>query len=913
MKLTQRPQSPNLNINNIIHVVNTGDTSQAPSGSSYFARLGDILNLISIPQDITITGGTYSNGTLILNNNTGGTITITGFTSGGDGTDNYFISGSSGEYSVKVINDTIIDATGNYAFAEGQNTLASGEASHAEGNFSIASGNYSHAEGNNTVASGNYSHAEGASTIASGEASHSEGNSSQAYGNFSHAEGVNTIAGGNNSFASGFFSVASGNTSFIYSRNSIVTGNNSAVLGGQNITGSADNTVYTPFLNIQSASTDNTLVNILVRDLDGSIKLRSVSTISGSSYNDTYITGGTYSNGSATFKNNTGGTFTITGFSTGSSSTDTYITGGTYSNGTTTFKNNTGGTFSITGYSTGSTSNGWALNGNTVGSEKYIGTNDNFDLPFRTNGIEKARLTANGKLGINTVAPTAMIDLRSTGSTGLYVDMASNVGLPAVEIATVNSLGLSIIGGGNGIDMITNSTSSFAINSTSLGSGFFSEAAGVAGTFTSKFSNAGLFAQTGLLTGNNSTDTVAIYRNFSYTGNGITGFTASGSVLNINDDTYSQGPLLRITKRNVDRFVIKSGGTMQYIDGNQANGYVLTSDANGNASWQVASGGGSGTSYTFSTGLTNSGNTITANLSTGVAGGQSVIGGTANSEILTLSSTAGSTKGRIFFGSGSTYNEANGRLGIGTTLPGARGDFWTTNGSTCLRIVNSDATTANSGNTVGWYFSPVTNGANTNMPLYEQYSSSTITMRVNFHAGGNVTIGNGSGSGDAKLHVIGNIKIQDGTQANGYVLTSDINGLATWQPSSSNNYITGITNSNNVITLRNNTGGTLSTVFNTVTGLTISTFTSTGSTRLVEASSGGTLSATKAIVDAIISDSNLISQLQTPSSWSGTPPTATPTGSTTGYQGQQYFGAVSATSYVFMCKQDGVWVRSLLS
>lgn len=70
---------------------------------------------------------------------------------------------------------------------------------------------------------------------------------------------------------------------------------------------------------------------------------------------DMNVTGGTYnqSTGTATFTNNSGGTFQVTGFLTGI--TDTYVTGGTYSNGTTTFTNNSGGTFSISGFSTGST------------------------------------------------------------------------------------------------------------------------------------------------------------------------------------------------------------------------------------------------------------------------------------------------------------------------------------------------------------------------------------------------------------------------------------------------------------------------------------------------------------------------------------------------------------------------------
>lgn len=71
---------------------------------------------------------------------------------------------------------------------------------------------------------------------------------------------------------------------------------------------------------------------------------------------------------------------------------------------------------------------------------------------------------------------------------------------------------------------------------------------------------------------------------------------------------------------------------------------------------------------TFSTGLTRATNTITSNLSTGISGGQSVIGGTASGNNLTLSSTSHATKGKILFGT-SAYDEVNNRLGIGTTTP----------------------------------------------------------------------------------------------------------------------------------------------------------------------------------------------------------------------------------------------------
>lgn len=55
----------------------------------------------------------------------------------------------------------------------------------------------------------------------------------------------------------------------------------------------------------------------------------------------------------------------------------------------------------------------------------------------------------------------------------------------------------------------------------------------------------------------------------------------------------------------------------------------------------------------------------------GVAGGQSLTGGTAASETLTLRSTSHATKGKILFGT-SAYDEVNDRSGIGTTSPSAK-------------------------------------------------------------------------------------------------------------------------------------------------------------------------------------------------------------------------------------------------
>ena len=74
----------------------------------------------------------------------------------------------------------------------------------------------------------------------------------------------------------------------------------------------------------------------------------------------------------------------ISGFTTGGTSSDTYVTGGTYSNGTAIYTNNTGGTFSVTGFSTGGTGSfsQSALSGLTLASTTNINANSEYTKNF---------------------------------------------------------------------------------------------------------------------------------------------------------------------------------------------------------------------------------------------------------------------------------------------------------------------------------------------------------------------------------------------------------------------------------------------------------------------------------------------------------------------------------------------------
>jgi len=97
---------------------------------------------------------------------------------------------------------------------------------------------------------------------ATGTTSFAFGNLNTASGDYSHAEGNTTTASGENSHAGGSNSIASGTTSFVHSDTSTVTGNRSAILGGQNITGSEDDFVYVPSLEVNGEFREKGVFNL---------------------------------------------------------------------------------------------------------------------------------------------------------------------------------------------------------------------------------------------------------------------------------------------------------------------------------------------------------------------------------------------------------------------------------------------------------------------------------------------------------------------------------------------------------------------------------------------------------------------------------------------------------------------------
>lgn len=109
--------------------------------------------------------------------------------------------------------------------------------------------------------------------------------------------------------------------------------------------------------------------------------------------------------------------------------------------------------------------------------------------------------------------------------------------------------------------------------------------------------------------------------------------------------------------------------------------------------------------------------------STGAVGGQTIRGGTAAGDDLTLMSTSHATKGNIFFGT-STYDEVNNRLGIGTASPSYKLHAQADVTDFIAKIRNTNGTSAGHGlhvdtrwNVPGNYILKLTTNSETNTAL----------------------------------------------------------------------------------------------------------------------------------------------------------------------------------------------------
>lgn len=264
-------------------------------------------------------------------------------------------------------------------------------------------------------------------------------------------------------------------------------------------------------------------------------------------------------------------------------------------------------------------------------------------------------------------------------------------------------------------------------------------------------------------------------------------------------------------------------GAVKIADGTQGAGKVLTSSANGTASWQTPPAGvtgGEAGRVAFWTGTTTLSNTKylswdNTNVRLGIGVGdlphaqlhldntlasRKIIlreqtnddnqfygfGTNTNALRYQVSTTAAD---HVFYAGSSTTTsnelmriKGNGNVGIGTATPNAPLQFASTFANRKIVLYepgpNDDHQFYGFGINSAILRYQVSNVAADHV-FYAAASATTSTELMRIKGNGNVSIGNTSAT--AKLNVGGNVKIADGTQGAGKVLTSDGSGTASWQ------------------------------------------------------------------------------------------------------------------------------------
>lgn len=211
-----------------------------------------------------------------------------------------------------------------------------------------------------------------------------------------------------------------------------------------------------------------------------SLGLLSASTISSSNVSGEYLplSGGTVS-GATVFQNGlTANTISATTYQ--NLPTDIRVTGGTYSNGTTTFTNNTGGTFNVSGYYTGST--GTFGISNSGGTYTFYPTLS-LAMSAATSGqtiemfgdvIETSAVTITLKSGVNINGNGHSYTLNTSTTTTGFIDggvsvimLFSNITLVRKGSGAGIMIGLSVSGNrivGNSAFIKIESNSSYGIS-----------------------------------------------------------------------------------------------------------------------------------------------------------------------------------------------------------------------------------------------------------------------------------------------------------------------------------------------------------------------------------------------------------------------------------------------------------------
>jgi trimeric autotransporter adhesin len=222
--------------------------------------------------------------------------------------------------------------------------------------------------------------------------------------------------------------------------------------------------------------------------------------------------------------------------------------------------------------------NSWNLSGNNTVAADYMGTNNFFPIQFKVNNSDFAKFHPNGgiNIGYNSVA-------NNNNSVAIGTSALASTNNEAIALgASANASGYQ--SAALGYTSTASNNSALALGHLSNSSGYRSAALGYSARATN---NNGL----GLGNSSNATgeQSLAIGYESNVSGQNATAIgyqatTAQANAIVLGSSANTNNKVGIGTNSPDERLHV--AGSVKIVDGTQSNGYVLTSDANGKASWK---------------------------------------------------------------------------------------------------------------------------------------------------------------------------------------------------------------------------------------------------------------------------------------------------------------------------------------
>jgi hypothetical protein len=232
--------------------------------------------------------------------------------------------------------------------------------------------------------------------------------------------------------------------------------------------------------------------------------------------------------------------------------------------------------------STSATANAWNLTGNTTVASDYLGTNNYNSLVFKVNNNQFGKFHPNGGITIGNSA-------NANDNSSIAIGTSANASTSNQAVAIGN------LANASGYQSMAFGLSSLASNNSTIALGNSSNVSG--------HQSIGI----GLSTSSTTNNTLAVGNSSRATGQQATaiGFESNSSGQNATAIGYqavasqSNSVILGSSSNGNNKIGIGTNtpderlhvaGSVKIVDGTQANNYVLTSDANGKASWKDPNG-----------------------------------------------------------------------------------------------------------------------------------------------------------------------------------------------------------------------------------------------------------------------------------------------------------------------------------